>query len=48
MRQFVESLRRLYSQHKISEEKIRSLFEDKKIDEAEMDYILNCAQFFSS
>lgn len=41
MRQFVESLGRLYSHYMVSEEKIRSLFADRKIDELEMKYILS-------
>ena len=41
MRQFVESLGRLYATQKVSEELIRKLLSDKKIDEEEMDFIFN-------
>lgn len=42
MRQFVESLGRLYATRKISEELIRTLFADNKINQEEMEYIFNC------
>ena len=38
---FVESMRRLYRDEKVSEEKILELFESKKISEEEKSYILN-------
>lgn len=41
MRQFVESVKRLYILKKISEEKVIKLFLDEKITEEEKDYILN-------
>lgn len=44
MRQFVESLRRLYLNSMISEEKIIILFNNKKITKEEMDYILTYEQ----
>ena len=40
MRQFVESLKRLYNDNKINEVKITELFNDGKITEEEMLYIL--------
>lgn len=42
MRQFVESLGRLYATRKIGEELIRNLFADNKINQEEMEYILSC------
>lgn len=44
MRQFVESLRRLYLNSMISEEKVIFLFNNKKITKEEMDYILTYKQ----
>ena len=41
MRQFIESLRRLYINGMISEEKINKLFNDSKITNDEKKYILN-------
>lgn len=41
MNQFVESMRRLYKDEKVSEQKIVELFESKKITEEEKLYILN-------
>lgn len=41
MRQFVESLKRLYADGKINEEKITELCKDNKITEFEKEYILN-------
>lgn len=41
MRQFVESMRRLYSGEMISEKKVVELFENGKITEEELEYILN-------
>ena len=41
MRQFVESLKRLYVRNLIQEQKINELFDDKKITEDEKGYILN-------
>lgn len=41
MRQFVESLKRLYTRNLINEQKVIELFNDKKITENEKDYILN-------
>ena len=41
MRQFVESLKRLYSNSMISEEKINELFKTGKINKEEMEYILS-------
>jgi len=38
---FVESMRRLYRDGKVSEKKIFELFESKKITEEEKSYILN-------
>jgi len=40
MNQFVESLKRLYQNEKITIEKVIELFEDKKITEEEKWYIL--------
>lgn len=40
MRQFVESLRRLYESGEINREKIDSLFKSGKITEAERDFLL--------
>ena len=41
MRQFVESLKRLYSNSMISEEKINDLLKAGKINKEEMKYILS-------
>lgn len=41
MRQFVESLRRLYNSQAIKENKIIELYSNKKITEKEKQYILN-------
>lgn len=38
---FVESMRRLYMDMKVSKEKIVELYESKKITEEEKGYILN-------
>ena len=38
---FVESMRRLYRDMKVSKEKILELFESEKITEEEKSYILN-------
>lgn len=38
---FVESMRRLYRDGKVTENKILELFESKKITEEEKSYILN-------
>lgn len=40
MRQFVESLKRLYANSKLSKEKVVELFESGKITENEKKYIL--------
>lgn len=40
MRQFVESLKRLYANGKLDEKKIVELFESGKISEEEKNYIL--------
>lgn len=40
MSQFVESLRRLYCSHMISQDKVVKLFDDNKITEQEKQYIL--------
>lgn len=40
MRQFVESLRRLYSQNLITAKKLTSLLSNKKLTQNEVDYIL--------
>lgn len=40
MRQFVESVKRLYQNKKITKSKIVELFESKKINEEEKNYIL--------
>lgn len=41
MNQFVESMKRLYANGKVSEEKIMMLCKDNKITEDEKNYILN-------
>ena len=41
MRQFIESLKRLYKNQKINEQKVIELLKDKKITEFEMEYILS-------
>ena len=41
MNQFVESMRRLYKNKKITEKKIVELYESGKITEKEKSYILN-------
>ena len=41
MRQFVESMRRLYIAEMVSEKKLVQLFEEGKITENELEYILN-------
>lgn len=41
MSQFVESLKRLYVNHKIYRSRIVKLFEENKITEEEMNYILS-------
>jgi hypothetical protein len=41
MNQFVESMRRLYENKKINEEKVVALFKDGKITMDEKNYILN-------
>ena len=41
MKVFIESLRRLYESHAISKEKIVEMYNEKKINKDEMDYILN-------
>lgn len=38
---FVESLRRLYTERKISKSKVIELFENKKLSEKDMEYILS-------
>lgn len=38
---FVESIRRLYKDGKISKEKVVQLYESEKITREELDYILN-------
>ena len=40
MNQFVESMRRLYKDMKVTKKKVVELFESKKITEEEMKYIL--------
>ena len=40
-RQFVESMKRLYKDMKVSEEKIVDLYENQKITEKEKMYILD-------
>lgn len=40
MRQFVESLRRLYKNNKVTKDKVVSLFKENKITEEEKNYIL--------
>ena len=39
MRQFVETMKRLYANGKVDEKKIVELFESKKITKEEKDYI---------
>lgn len=39
MRQFVESLKRLYSKQKLTKQKLFELFNEKKITEEEKRYI---------
>ena len=41
MNQFVESIRRLYKDGKVTEKKVLELFESKKISEEEKVYILD-------
>ena len=41
MRQFVESIKRLYANGKLTEEKVVELFESGKITENEKNYILD-------
>jgi len=41
MSQFVESLKRLYQNHMIDENKVIELFKNNKITESDKDYILN-------
>ena len=43
-RQFVESLKRLYLSQMVKKEKIEELFNNKKISEIELKYILNVNQ----
>lgn len=38
--EFVQSLKRLYQNEKISKEKIQKLYQEKKITKNEIDYIL--------
>lgn len=38
---FVESIKRLYKDKKITKEKVLELFESKKITEEELNYILD-------
>lgn len=40
MKQFVESLKRLYDSRKITENKILEMYKSKKISEEEKEYIL--------
>lgn len=40
MNLFVESLKRIYEQNKVSIEKLKQLVSDKKITEIELKYIL--------
>lgn len=40
MRQFVESLKRLYKNNKITKDKVVTLFKENKITEEEKNYIL--------
>lgn len=40
-RQFIESLKRLYVGQMVKKEKIEELFNNKKISEIELKYILN-------
>lgn len=44
MRQFVESIKRLYQNEKINKSKIVELFESGKINEEELKYILEVNQ----
>ena len=41
MRQFIESLKRLYTNQEINEKKVMELLKNKKITEEEKEYILN-------
>ena len=41
MKQFVESLKRLYTNQEINEKKVMELLKNKKITEEEKEYILN-------
>lgn len=41
MRQFVESLKRLYENHQIDIEKVTELYNNNKITKEEKEYILN-------
>lgn len=41
MNQFVESMKRLYKNGKVTKEKIVKLYESKKITEEELSYILD-------
>lgn len=41
MNQFVESMKRLYKDGKVTKEKIVKLYESKKITEEELSYILD-------
>ena len=40
MKQFVESLKRLYEKDKVNKSKIEDLFKDEKITKEEKEYIL--------
>ena len=40
MKQFIESLKRLYDSRKITESKILEMYKNKKISEEEKEYIL--------
>lgn len=40
MRQFVESMKRLYESGMIKKDKVISVFNDRKITQEEMEYIL--------
>lgn len=40
MSELVKSLKRLYENNKITQEKIEQMFKDKKINETEKQYIL--------
>lgn len=44
MRQFVESIYRLYKNGMVNEERLLDLFDKGKITESEKDYILNNAR----